>query len=500
MPLIYLLRVRYRLSRADFIYSHGEGFNLDVGYFPIKYNDNARNLGEYLFRSGTYPQYLTANFDFAAARVTGLNAFGMLFGNFNYKALLTINTEGATMGDPMKKTASAFIMFFLTFLAYGQVDTSLSQFWMMTYFINGQDNVGARLAFSSDTTGIRWQKYNNEAAILVPVTVAGANDSRMRDPMIDYDSVNRRFNMIWTVSWTGTVIGWDTSSLLKSGTWGPQVALAVSNSIANASYSWAPEIFWDDIQSKWMIYWSVSVSGTNSKIYYTMITGSDFRTFSPPQVLFDPKYDVIDADLIKVEPANYQMVFKNESGSGKFVSRAYGATTPQGPYTTNSTVVAAATTEGPSIVKQGNEYHIFVDHYSNNGIGVARSATIDAATSPWPESWCTFGTGTSRLVVSHCNVIAVPKALVKWMLYNDSTWVKFVRNKTNVKDFKPAPPTTQNSNQGDITNKLFDLSGRMVGIAGGNGASSKSAVGRLPAGVYFQWDNCKVAKKVSTQR
>ena len=89
----------FYLSRADFIYSHSEGFNLDVGYFPIKYDDNARNLGEYLFRSGTYPQYLITNFDFAAARVTGINAFGTLFSNFNYKTLLTINTEGATMGD-----------------------------------------------------------------------------------------------------------------------------------------------------------------------------------------------------------------------------------------------------------------------------------------------------------------------------------------------------------------------------------------------------------------
>jgi len=87
------------LTRADFVYSPSEAFNLDVGYFPLKYNDDTRNLGEYLFRSGTYPQYLITNFDFAAARVTGVNAYGTLFGNFNYKALLTINTETALMGD-----------------------------------------------------------------------------------------------------------------------------------------------------------------------------------------------------------------------------------------------------------------------------------------------------------------------------------------------------------------------------------------------------------------
>ena len=231
-----------------------------------------------------------------------------------------------------------------------------------------------------------------------------------------------------------------------------------------------------------------------------MVTGSDFKTFSAPQVLFDPKYDVIDADIIKVGTANYQMAFKNESGTGKCISLASGATTPQGPYTTNSAVVVASQTEGPSIVKQGNEYHIFADHYSNNGIAVAKSTAIAPGTSPWPESWCTFGTGTSRLVVSHCNVIAVPKALVKWMLYNDSAWVKFVK-KTDVKELKTAFSTMPNSNQIGMNSKLFDLSGRMVEIAGGNGVSLKSVAKRLPAGVYFQKNgNNILTKKVSAQR
>jgi hypothetical protein len=87
------------LTRADLNYTPGPAFNLDIGYFPIKYNDDARNLGEYLFRSGTYPQFLITNFDFAAARVAGINAYGTLLDHLEYKALLTINTENATMGD-----------------------------------------------------------------------------------------------------------------------------------------------------------------------------------------------------------------------------------------------------------------------------------------------------------------------------------------------------------------------------------------------------------------
>ena len=108
----------FYLTRGDFVYSPSEAFNLDVGYFPVKYNEDARNLGEYLLRSGTYPQYLITNFDFAATRVTGVNAYGTLFGNLNYKALLTINTENATMGD-LNLTGLASYSLFNRFLEFG---------------------------------------------------------------------------------------------------------------------------------------------------------------------------------------------------------------------------------------------------------------------------------------------------------------------------------------------------------------------------------------------
>ena len=37
----------------------------EFGYFPVKYNPQAMNLGEYLFRSGTYPQNLNSGFELA---------------------------------------------------------------------------------------------------------------------------------------------------------------------------------------------------------------------------------------------------------------------------------------------------------------------------------------------------------------------------------------------------------------------------------------------------
>ena len=388
----------------------------------------------------------------------------------------------------MKKIVSIVLLGAATCLLHGQVDTSKSKFWMMTYFINGQDDVGARLAFSSDSTGVHWEKYNSERAILKPIKVAGANDSRMRDPMIAYDSINRRFNMIWTVSWTGKVIGWDTSSYLKEGTWGNQVGLPVSNSIPNSSFSWAPEIFWDDIQNKWMICWSVKTSSTETYMYYSMINGWDFRTFSEPKVLIDPSFQMIDGSIIKVGPGDYQMFFKDERNGYKYIRRAWGATTPQGPYANITSVVANANTEGPTIYRAGGKYRLIVDHYPNQGMAVCSAADINTNQSPWPETWCVYGSGDTRFVASHCNVIEVPKMLVKWMLHNDSTWVRFVRNKVNIWDFNCIPLKKPGTGVQCAEIKTYDLLGKIVKIDQvviKNGTITPSTTNRLsPPGVY----------------
>lgn len=50
------------ITRADMEYRFGDEeiprFSLQVGYFPYKYNSDAKNLGEYLLRAGAYPGYL----------------------------------------------------------------------------------------------------------------------------------------------------------------------------------------------------------------------------------------------------------------------------------------------------------------------------------------------------------------------------------------------------------------------------------------------------------
>jgi hypothetical protein len=91
------------LSRADLLFTIADNENvsatLDIGYFPYKYNSSVRNLGEYLFRSGTYPQYILTEVDFPMARLMGLKFGGSLHKIFNFDILLTTNIEWTAIGD-----------------------------------------------------------------------------------------------------------------------------------------------------------------------------------------------------------------------------------------------------------------------------------------------------------------------------------------------------------------------------------------------------------------
>lgn len=54
-------------------------FNLSVGYFDFKYNPDAKNLGELMFRSATYPAYIITYMDYPMAKLLGTHFRNELF-------------------------------------------------------------------------------------------------------------------------------------------------------------------------------------------------------------------------------------------------------------------------------------------------------------------------------------------------------------------------------------------------------------------------------------
>jgi hypothetical protein len=96
-------KVRYfagSLPRLDVTYVFGDVqdpfLKLNGGIFNYKYNEYARNLGEYAFRSGTYPGWIsTGGLTFVginSAQVTGIR-LSQKRGAFSHELLATLETE-----------------------------------------------------------------------------------------------------------------------------------------------------------------------------------------------------------------------------------------------------------------------------------------------------------------------------------------------------------------------------------------------------------------------
>ena len=101
----------------------------------------------------------------------------------------------------------------------------------------------------------------------------------MRDPSL-LRAKDGVYHCVWTSSWKSTSIGHATSKDLVH--WSVE-ELPVMSKVSNTAMSWAPEMFYDDIQNRYMIFWSSGVDNVCSAWY---ITTTDFKTYSEPKTFF----------------------------------------------------------------------------------------------------------------------------------------------------------------------------------------------------------------------
>ena len=87
--------------------------------------------------------------------------------------------------------------------------------------------------------------------------------------------------------------------------------------------AWAPQVIFDPVTQKYMAYYSVGFPDRH-RIYYQLLD-EELNVLTKPQLLFDPGYDVIDADIVwNAVDKQYVMIYKWE---GKF--HLYQATATQ---------------------------------------------------------------------------------------------------------------------------------------------------------------------------
>lgn len=231
---------------------------------------------------------------------------------------------------------------------------------------NGED--GLHLAVS--TNGYQWTALNQDQSFLKP-EIGG---KLMRDPCLAQgpDGV---FHLVWTTSWTaksGKVFGYASSTNLIH--WSAQRGVEVMENEPSARNIWAPEIFYDRAQEKWLVFWSTTIPGRfpqtdatgddgyNHRIYST--TTRDFKTWSTSQLFFDPGFNVIDATLLEAKDQFY-LIFKDERKNPVKKNLRYSVSRrADGPFGSPSEPFTGDWVEGPSALKLRDEWIVYFDHYA----------------------------------------------------------------------------------------------------------------------------------------
>ena len=286
--------------------------------------------------------------------------------------------------------------------------------YLFSYFVgNGED--GLHLAASED--GLKWTALLGGASFLTPVV---GENKLMRDPclLLGPDGV---FRLVWTTSWTGTTIGYASSTDLAH--WSGQQALPVMAHEPTTVNCWAPEVIYDAVAGHYLIYWSSTVPGKfpvpdetdrpdrskpprNHRLYAT--TTADFATFTPTRVQYEPGFNVIDETLVR-DGGGWLMFVKNETeipAAAKYIYLVQ-APSPAGPWSAPGAPVSPAGvwSEGPTAIKIGGWWHLYFDEYRDHRYGLVRSADL----VHWEDV-------SDRLVmpkgIRHGTVLRVSRAIV----------------------------------------------------------------------------------------
>lgn len=272
------------------------------------------------------------------------------------------------------KLHKLFICFLI--LLFG-CSTSKKDVYLFSYFTNKGDD-GLHLAYSYD--GLKWQTINNGKSLLKPVV---GKDSLMRDPSITKGK-DGIFHMVWTTGWWDKGIGHASSKDLIH--WSKQDNIPVMAYLKDAKNAWAPEVYYDEPSELFYIIWASTVpsqfpeietvdneKGLNHRLFYT--TTSDFKTFSPTSLFFEPGFSVIDGAIIKIDSA-YMMMIKNEMSvpMEKNLRTTFAKTLKDGFSTSVSENISGDSwAEGPTPLKVGKYIYVYFDKYREKKYGAIRS-------------------------------------------------------------------------------------------------------------------------------
>jgi hypothetical protein len=103
-PYPFRQHAKVSIAEGECIYSFGDVnkpvLQIAGGVFSYKYNPEASNLGEYLFRTGCYPPYIETSFDYPYPILSGIKISSKLLNNnLSQDILLTTETQISPLYD-----------------------------------------------------------------------------------------------------------------------------------------------------------------------------------------------------------------------------------------------------------------------------------------------------------------------------------------------------------------------------------------------------------------
>ncbi len=218
-----------------------------------------------------------------------------------------------------------------------------------------------------------------------PVLRSSVGARSIRDPFIG-QTADGAFHLLGTD-------GWRSSSIVHSSSpdlvhWTPPTLIPVMVGVPGTYNAWAPEFFTDHETGRHHLLWSsiVDPSGPvptgewfdppmRHRIW--SCTTTDFRSFTPPEVFFDPGYTVIDATVHDAGD-HYLMAYKDERGVNEVDTanktiRFARFDRPGASIELLDAAVPASPVEGPSIFERDGELVIIFDRFLEDSYAAATS-------------------------------------------------------------------------------------------------------------------------------
>ncbi|BBO31191.1 family 43 glycosylhydrolase [Lacipirellula parvula] len=253
--------------------------------------------------------------------------------------------------------------------------------YVYAYFKGGWPTGGSSGVFLSfSTDGLNFTPLNNDQAVITPPRAPAfpAGENQMRDPSV-VRGPDGKFHMVWTTGITTKTIGYSSSDDLV--TWSTPKRIEVWGAGVNVANTWAPELYYDEEQEKYLVVWASNLNNGPHKLY--SFTTTDFDTFSQPKEFYYAGQTVIDGMIARDEANDrYLMAVKDELNGFKNVWLAT-SDEAQGPYVRGAapiigpgSAIEPNAVEGPSIIKVGDTWQLHYDAYGAGYLGVATSTDL----------------------------------------------------------------------------------------------------------------------------